>query len=125
MNASSASGLWPKLMMRFVFAAASKELPISSVIGKTKSPHSKEVARYWQAFRSSESKLSEMKHGDKFRKFQRLNPSPIRGDETTAELVDRTFLAYNAGRLREGCELFTRKMLAKNGLVCLSISGAL
>jgi deoxyhypusine synthase len=66
-----------------------------------------------------------MKAKDKFRKFQPLNPAPIRGNETVADLVDRTFLSYNAGRLREGCELFARKMLAKNGLVGLGITGAL
>lgn len=39
--------------------------------------------------------------------------------------MEQTFLAYNAGRMREGCELFTEKMLAKNGLVGMSITGAL
>ena len=28
-----------------------------------------------------------------------------------ADLIDGTFLAYNAGRLREACQLFTDKML--------------
>ncbi len=62
---------------------------------------------------------------NKFKKFQRLNPNPIGGDETAAELIEKTFLAYNAGRLREGCKLFAKKMLAKNGLVGVSITGAL
>jgi len=41
------------------------------------------------------------------------------------ELVDRTFLAYNAARLREACHLFTRKMLDQDVVVGVSISGAL
>src|SRR5262245_28236959 len=66
-----------------------------------------------------------MKSQNKFKKFSRLNPNPIHGNETAAELIEKAFLAYNAGRLREGCELFTRKMLAKDGLIGVSITGAL
>jgi deoxyhypusine synthase len=66
-----------------------------------------------------------MKTRKKFARFSRLNPEPIRGNETAAQLVEQTFLAYNAGRLREGCELFTQQMLARDGLVGMSITGAL
>jgi len=41
------------------------------------------------------------------------------------ELVDRTFLAYNGARLREACQVFTRKMLDADVVVGLSITGAL
>ncbi len=44
---------------------------------------------------------------------------------SAADLIDDAFLSYNAGRLREGCQLFVRKMLADNGTVGLSLSGAL
>ncbi len=40
-------------------------------------------------------------------------------------MIDSAFLSYNAGRLREGCQLFVRKMLAGNGTVGLALSGAL
>lgn len=42
-----------------------------------------------------------------------------------ADLIDRVFLAYNSGRIREAAHLFTQKMLAKNGLIGMSLSGAL
>ena len=56
---------------------------------------------------------------------QRIDPAPIDGRETVADLIDNAFLAYNAGRLREGCQLFVKKMLADNGTVGLALSGAL
>lgn len=55
----------------------------------------------------------------------RIDPKPITGTETVAELIDNTFLAYNAGRLREGCRLFTESMLAGDGTVGMSLTGAL
>ncbi len=55
----------------------------------------------------------------------RIDPKPITGTETAAELIDNTFLAYNAGRLREGCRLFTESMLAGDGTVGISLTGAL
>ncbi len=56
---------------------------------------------------------------------KRIQPSPITGREKLADLVDATFLAYNAARLREGCELFTEKMLADDVTVGMSLAGAL
>jgi deoxyhypusine synthase len=56
---------------------------------------------------------------------RRIDPRPIEGGETAADLVDETFLAYNAGRLREACQLFARKMLEPDVTVGLSITGAL
>lgn len=55
----------------------------------------------------------------------RIDPRPITGAETVADLVDNAFLAYNAGRLREACHLFAEKMLAENGTVGMSLTGAL
>jgi deoxyhypusine synthase len=42
-----------------------------------------------------------------------------------ADLVDESFLAYNAARLREACQLFTQKMLEPDVTVGVSITGAL
>jgi deoxyhypusine synthase len=61
----------------------------------------------------------------KFSRFSRLDPKPIRSGIAASDLVAQTFQAYNAARLREGAELFIRKMLPKNGTVGLSITGAL
>jgi deoxyhypusine synthase len=52
-------------------------------------------------------------------------PKPITGREKFVDLIDETFLAYNAARLREGCELFVTKMLARDVTVGMSLAGAL
>jgi deoxyhypusine synthase len=44
---------------------------------------------------------------------------------TAADLIDSSFLAYNAARLREACQLFVEKMLAPDVTIGLSITGAL
>jgi deoxyhypusine synthase len=54
-----------------------------------------------------------------------ISPRPIRGDELTADLIDNAFLAYNAGRLREGVHLFSERMLEADATVGLSLTGAL
>jgi deoxyhypusine synthase len=56
---------------------------------------------------------------------ERIDPSPVAPGASAADLIDSAFLSYNGGRLREGCQLFVRKMLAKNGTVGLALSGAL
>src|ERR1044072_2468990 len=65
------------------------------------------------------------KKKSKYLSGRRIDPRPITGGETVADLVDETFLAYNAARLREACQLFTRKMLEPDVTVGLSITGAL
>jgi deoxyhypusine synthase len=55
----------------------------------------------------------------------RIAPPPITGRETAADLIENAFLAYNAGRLREGCRLFTDRMLAPEVTVGMSVTGAL
>src|SRR6266487_5711359 len=65
------------------------------------------------------------KKKSKFLQGRRIDPAPITPKTTLADLVDRAFLAYNAARLREACQLFTRKMLEPDVTVGLSITGAL
>ncbi len=55
----------------------------------------------------------------------RIDPKPITGRETVAELVDNAFLAYNAGRLAEGCRLFAGRMLEPDVTVGMSLTGAM
>jgi deoxyhypusine synthase len=64
-------------------------------------------------------------HESRFLRGQAISPSPITGRETAAELIDNAFLAYNAARLREGCLLYTRKMLESDVTVGLTLTGAL
>ncbi|MFZ5624348.1 MAG: homospermidine biosynthesis protein [Gemmatimonadota bacterium] len=56
---------------------------------------------------------------------QRINPKAITGRETAADLIDNAFLAYNAGRLREGAQLFVERMLAPETTVGMSLTGAM
>lgn len=56
---------------------------------------------------------------------RRIDPDPLTGGESLADVIDGAFTAYNAGRLREGCELLTKKMLRDDVTVGLSLSGAL
>lgn len=60
-----------------------------------------------------------------FLRGRRIDPAAITGTETVADLIDNAFLAYNAGRLREGCVLFTEKMLAPDVTVGMSLTGAM
>ncbi len=56
---------------------------------------------------------------------KRIDPPPVSGSTTLTQLLEESFLSYNAGRLREACRLYASKMLADDALVGLSLSGAL
>jgi len=56
---------------------------------------------------------------------KRILPPPITGKESLADLIDQTFLAYNAGRLHEACRLFAEEMLKRDVTVGISLAGAL
>ena len=60
-----------------------------------------------------------------FCKKGKINPDPITRSTSLTGLIDKTFLAYNAGRLREACQIFTQKMLQDDVLVGMSLTGAL
>ncbi len=55
----------------------------------------------------------------------RINPRTIDGTETVVQLVEGTFQAYNSGRLREACTLFSEKMLKPDVTVGMTLTGAL
>lgn len=56
---------------------------------------------------------------------RRIMPKGITGTETLEEMMNNSFLAYNSARLREGCRLFTEKMLEPDVLIGMSLAGAL
>ena len=62
---------------------------------------------------------------NRFLSGARIDPPALTGRETAADLIDQSFLAYNAARLREGARLLTDRMLAPDATVGLSITGAL
>jgi deoxyhypusine synthase len=55
----------------------------------------------------------------------RIAPQPVTKDVTAADLIDSAFLAYNGGRLRDGCRLFTERMLDDDVTVGVTLTGAL
>src|SRR5256885_10492408 len=70
-------------------------------------------------------KFARMKKTGKFAAYPRLNPLGIGKNIAAADLIDETFLAYNAGRLREAAKLLTEKMLPNDGFIGMSLTGAL
>jgi deoxyhypusine synthase len=65
------------------------------------------------------------KKQSKFLSGRRIDPKPITGKTKLPDLVDTSFIAYNAARLREACWLFTRKMLDPDVTVGVTLTGAL
>jgi deoxyhypusine synthase len=69
-----------------------------------------------------------MTEHDKQRRFlggPRIQPRPVSGDESAADLIDGAFLAYNAGRLQQAARLFVEKFLDPDVTVGMSVAGAL
>ncbi len=66
-----------------------------------------------------------MDHKHKFLSGAAIDPQPVTGDMTVADLVESAFLAYNAARLREGCQLMVERMLEEDVTVGMSLTGAL
>ena len=63
--------------------------------------------------------------GNRFLRGGRIDPRKINGKERIVDLIEGTYLAYNAGRLREACQLFTEKMLDPSVTIGLTMTGAL
>jgi len=61
----------------------------------------------------------------KFLQGKRIAPTPITKETSIVQLIESTFQAYNAARLREGAQLFAERMLAGDVTVGLTLTGAL
>jgi deoxyhypusine synthase len=61
----------------------------------------------------------------RFLQGKRIAPRPITTETSIVELIESSFQAYNAARLREGAQLFAERMLAENVTVGLTLTGAL
>ncbi len=61
----------------------------------------------------------------KFLQGKRIAPTPITKDTSLVQLIETTFQAYNAARLREGAQLFADRMLGEDVTVGLTLTGAL
>lgn len=66
-----------------------------------------------------------MAQRSKFLSGARISPKRITGEMSVPELIDNAFLAYNAGRLQEGCRLFSERMLDDDVTVGVTLTGAL
>lgn len=62
---------------------------------------------------------------DKYLAGRRILPKNLTGKDKLVDIIDNTFLAYNGARLREGCQLFSEKMLDADVTIGMSFSGAL
>jgi len=69
--------------------------------------------------------MRDMSRSERYKNSPRIDPKPIDANTSLTDLVDRTFLAYNGARLREACQVFTRKMLSDDVVVGVSLTGAL
>jgi deoxyhypusine synthase len=72
----------------------------------------------------SDNKILAKKQS-KFLRGRRIDPKPITKSTRLVDLIDNTFIAYNAARLREACWLFTQKMLEPDVTVGVTLTGAL
>jgi deoxyhypusine synthase len=54
-----------------------------------------------------------------------IGTAPIPKNVPVVDLIDTYFQAYNAGRLREACQIFTQKMLESDVTVGMTLTGAL
>jgi len=64
-------------------------------------------------------------HKKKYMAGKRILPKNLTGKENLSHIVDEVFLAYNSARLKEACQLFADRMLARDVTIGMSISGAL
>src|SRR5690606_11548993 len=66
-----------------------------------------------------------MSKKSKYLSGARIAPDPITKGVSAADLIDRTFIAYNGGRLREGCRLLTERMPEDDVTIYVTLTGAL
>jgi deoxyhypusine synthase len=101
----------------------------SSRPGKTIKRSSAAGPKAEQKRAAEEREQAGVKHtaheASRFLRGQRIDPRRIDGKETVTDLIDGTFLAYNAARLREACQLFTQKMLEPDVTIGMTLTGAL
>jgi deoxyhypusine synthase len=67
----------------------------------------------------------EGKSKSRFLHGNRILPDGITSSVKVTDLIDETFMAYNAARLREACKVFTESMLQNDVTVGMSLTGAM
>ncbi len=66
-----------------------------------------------------------MSKKSRFLSGAKIAPARVSGDMSVPELIDNAFLAYNAGRLQEGCRLYAERMLEEDVTIGVTLTGAL
>jgi deoxyhypusine synthase len=66
-----------------------------------------------------------MSHASRYLGGARIAPERVGPGMTAADLIDGAFQSYNAGRLHEGCRLFTERMLEDDVTIGVTLTGAL
>ncbi len=56
---------------------------------------------------------------------KRITPEPITSKYTVTDLIEKTFNAYNAGRVKDACKLLVRKYAQPDVTTGMSLAGAL
>ena len=56
---------------------------------------------------------------------KRILPKPITKDYSVTDLIEKTFNAYNAGRIKDAAELIVKKYSKEDVTVGMSLAGAL
>lgn len=56
---------------------------------------------------------------------ERILPKPITKDYSVTDLIEKTFNAYNAGRIKDACKLITREYSKEDVTIGMSLAGAL
>ncbi len=97
----------------------------SAASGKASAAGDKSKQKKAAERRESKGAKVATKANNRFLRGARIMPRKIDGTESVVQLIEGTFQAYNSGRLREACQLFSEKMLAKDVTVGLTLTGAL
>lgn len=69
--------------------------------------------------------MTERAKKSRYLSGRRIDPRPLTGGEPVWQAIEQSFTSYNAGRLREGCQLLAGKMLRPDVTVGMSLTGAL
>jgi deoxyhypusine synthase len=98
---------------------------VGSPVKRSSAAGPKAVQKAAAEAREKTGKGHQAAAASRFLRGQKISPRQLNGRERVTDLVDGTYLAYNAGRLREGCQLFAEKMLEPDVTVGLTMTGAL
>jgi deoxyhypusine synthase len=69
--------------------------------------------------------MNQRRRTNEYLRGKAINVTPIPANVDVVTMVDKYFQAYNAGRLREACQVFAGEMLEKDVTIGMSITGAL